>query len=141
MTFRHPLNENSGRGADTPDRPTHKEAPLRTADPTLPEILEAADDGHLVDMAMYRAMRGRGAAPVDEDSPIDAEALAFAERRIADFAQKVGEAETILASIGGFVWGNPLGDAAVGRAGIKLGEAREQYLTLLEVVRDLEARS
>lgn len=134
--FRHPL-KNSGRSAGTPDRPTNTEVPV-PAHPTLPDVMEAADDGRLVDLAMYRALHGRALA---DDPPIDATARERAEQWIADFAQKVGEAEAMLAAIGGFVGEGSLGAAAVGRAGVKLGEAREQYPAMLQAVRDMERAS
>lgn len=135
--FRHPLNENRGRGAVTPGRSTPTEVPMSAAR-TLPDVMEAADDGRLVDLAMYRALHGRALA---DDPLIDATARERAEEWISAFAQKVGEAEAMLAAVGGFVGEGSLGAAAVGRAGVKLGEAREQYPAMLQAVRDMEAAS
>ncbi|HEY6731931.1 MAG TPA: hypothetical protein VI039_13025 [Solirubrobacterales bacterium] len=110
------------------------------ASPTLPdaEILEAADDGRLVDLAMYRALQG-SALEIDHDNPpIDEVACERAEEEIAELHGRVSEAESILRWLAGFLGEGNLGIAAVNSAGIKLGEVREQLPVMRQAVRNLE---
>ena len=134
--------KNSGRGADTPDRTTNTEVavPVR---PTIPdaEILEAADDGRLVDLAMFRALQGPSAAIDHDNPPIDRVARERAEDEIAELHGRVSEAESILSYLAGFLGEGNLGIAAVNSAGIKLGEVREQLPVMRQAVRDLECGS
>ena len=106
--------------------------------PTIPdpEILEAADGGRLVDLAMHRAEFGRDAGP-----SIDASARERAMRWVDELHEKVAEGELALATIGGFVGEHSLGGAAVNSVAIKLGEAREQLPVLRQAVRDMEGES
>jgi hypothetical protein len=106
-----------------------------------PEILEAADDGRLVDLAMYRALQGP-ALEIDHDyPPIDAVAREKAEAEIGELDARIAEAEATLSWLSGFVGDQGLGATAVNSAGIKLGEVREQLPVLRQVVRDMEGRS
>ena len=141
MTHRD-FPKNRGRGADTPDRTTNTEATV-PVHPTLPdpEILEAADDGRLVDLAMYRALQGP-ALEIDHDAPpIDDVARERAEDEIAELHGRISEAESILNWLGGFVGDRSVGSAAINSAGIKLGEVREQLPVMRQAVRDLECGS
>jgi len=105
-----------------------------------PEILEAADDGRLVDLAMYRALQG-SAREIDHDNPpIDAVALEKAEDEIAELHGRISEAESSLSWLAGFIGDGP-GIAAVNSSGIKLGEVREQLPVLRQAVRDMEQTS
>jgi hypothetical protein len=142
MSFYAGRQENGPRGVATPGSPTNTEATVH-AHPTLPdpEILEAADDGRLVDLAIYRALHGP-AREIDHDNPpIDAVALDRAEGRISQLHDKVAEAEAVLSWLAGFVGEFNLGSAAVNSAGIKLGEVREQLPAIRRAVRDMESGS
>ena len=107
------------------------------ASPTIPdpEILEAADNGCVVDLAMHRA-------EIAHDEPAtDAVARERGLGRIDRLGEKIAEAELELATIGGFIGERSLGSAAVNSIAIKLGEAREQLPVLRQAVRDMEQGS
>jgi hypothetical protein len=108
------------------------------------EVLEAADDGRLVDLAMYRALRGPAREidhDDDENPPIDAVARERAEDEVAELHGRISEAESVLNWLAGFVGEEGPGSAAVNSAGIKLGEVREQLPVIRQAVRDMEQDS
>lgn len=67
---------------------------------------------------------------------IDRQARERAEGWVSDLATKVDEAEAILATLSGFVEEGTLAFAAVGRAGVKAGEMREQIPAIRQAIRD-----
>jgi hypothetical protein len=108
-----------------------------------PEILEAADDGRLVDLAMYRALLNPALEKNKQryEQDVDAVARERALRWVDELHEKVAEAELVLATLGGFVDEHSLGSAAVNSTAIKLGEAREHLPVLRQAVRDMEQGS
>lgn len=99
------------------------------------DIVERVDNGR-------RLAPIECAPPLDHDNPpIDTVARERAEGWISDFAQKLAEAEAALATISGFIGDGSAGTVPVGRAGIKIGEAREEIPALRQAVRAMERES